>query len=126
MSRSSGMNPRVVAATAAVLLLGATPAPTPTIPPGVGGLVNTIIRKVTGDITAPLNVDPNHVRGTVTYFRRFDLQIAMPLQTYKQIRLHQGTIINPRGATIAPGQTVDVRGTTNPDGSFNADEITIL
>src|SRR5579875_3773533 len=100
MRRSSGMNSTVVAAVAAVLLLGATPAPTPTatpapaplaaptIPPGVGGLVQTIIQKVSGDITAPLNVDPNHVRGRVTYYPRFDLQIAMPLQTYKQIHLH--------------------------------------
>lgn len=136
MSRSSGMNPRIVTAAAAVLLLAATPAPTPTpapaplaaptIPPGIGGLVQTIIQKVTGDMIAPLNVDPNHVRGKVTYFRRFDLQVAMPLQTYKQIHLHQGTVINPRGATIQEGQTVDVRGTTNPDGTFNADEITIL
>ena len=131
------MNPTVVAAVAAVLLLGAAPAPTPTpapaapvvaptIPPGVGGLVQTIIQKVTGDVTAPLNVDPNHVRGRVTYFRRYDLQIQMPLQTYKQIHLHQGTIINPRGASLNDGQTVDVRGTSNSDGSFNADEITIL
>lgn len=115
-----------LAAAAAILLLGATPSPLPTVPPGIGGLLQRIIQTVTGDVVAPLNVDPNHLRGRVTYFRRFDLQILMPLQTYKQIHLHQGTIINPRGATLAAGQTVDVRGTTNADGSFNADEITIL
>src|SRR5689334_9272372 len=106
MTRSSTMRTRVVAVIATVLLLGATPTPSPappaqpiaapSIPPGVGNVVQGIINKITGDAVAPLGVDPNHVRGQVTYFRRFDLQIAMPLQTYKQIHLHQGTIINPR------------------------------
>jgi hypothetical protein len=136
-SRSSDMNTRVVAVAAAVLLLGATPTPSPaptvapiaapSIPPGaVNGIVNTIIRKVTGDIIAPLGADPNHVRGQVTYFHRFDMQLAMPLQTYKQIHLHQGTVINPRGASIQDGENVDVQGTVNGDGSINANEITIL
>ncbi len=133
------MNTRLTALAAAVLLLAASPAPSPTpspspssaiavptIPPGVGGAVERILEKVAGDAIAPLGVDPNHVRGTVTFFRRFDLQVRMPLDTYKQIRLHQGTIINPRGATLAPGQFVDVRGQVNADGSMNADEITIL
>jgi hypothetical protein len=130
------MRTRVVAVIAAVLLLGATPSPSPpppsqplaapSVPPGIGNVVQSIINKVTGDVVAPLGVDPNHVRGQVTYFRRFDLQIAMPLQTYKQIHLHQGTIINPRGATISDGQTVDVVGTVNGDGSINANEITIV
>lgn len=122
---------------AAVLLLGATPspAPSPTVAPitapsipagAVNGIVNAIIQKVTGDIIAPLGADPNHVRGEVTYFRRFDMQVAMPLQSYKQVHLHQGTIINPRGASIADGQTVDVQGTVNNDGSINANEITII
>ena len=132
------MNARFTALAAAVLLLAADPAPSPTpsptaaplalpsVPPGIGGALESLIQKVTGDVVAPFGVDPNHVRGTVTYFRRFDLQIEMPLQTYKQIHLHQGTIINPRGATLAPGQQVDVRGRVQPDGSIEADEITIL
>lgn len=130
------MRTRVVAVVTAVLLLAATPAPSPSpsaapiaapsIPPGIGNVVQGIINKITGDTVAPLGVDPNHVRGQVTYFRRFDLQIAMPLQTYKQIHLHQGTIINPRGASLANGQTVDVHGTANADGSIEANEITII
>ena len=131
------MKTRVVATIAAVLLLGASPSPSPSptvapiaapsIPAGaVNGVVNAVIKAVTGAVIAPLGVDPNHVRGQVTYFRRFDMQVAMPLQTYKQIHLHQGTIINPRGATIETGETVDVQGTVNSDGSVNANEITIL
>jgi len=129
------MRTRVVAVITAVLLLGATPTPSPapaqpiaapSIPPGLGGVVQGIINKITGDTVAPLGVDPNHVRGQVTFFKRFDLQIAMPLQTYKQVHLHQGTIINPRGASLGDGQTVDVVGTANSDGSINANEITII
>ena len=126
------MNTRVAAFLAAVLLLGATPSPAPSpaalpsIPPGIGNVVQGILQKLAGDAVAPYALDPNHVRGSVTYFRRFDLQVQMPLNTYKQVHLHQGTIINPRGASIEDGQVVDVRGTANSDGSLNADEITIL
>ena len=128
------MNTRVAAILAAVLLLGATPTPAPSpapiavpsIPPGIGNVVQGILQKLAGDAVAPYAVDPNHVRGSVTYFRRFDLQVQMPLNTYKQVHLHQGTIINPRGASLGEGQVVDVRGTANSDGSLNADEITIL
>ena len=126
------MNTRVAAFLAAVLLLGATPSPAPSpvalpsIPPGIGNVVEGILQKLAGDAVAPYAVDPNHVRGSVTYFRRFDMQVQMPLNSYKQVHLHQGTIINPRGASIENGETVDVRGTANSDGSLNADEITIL
>ncbi len=126
MCRFTSMHSRVVALIAAVLLLDASPAPLPTVPPGIGGALQSIIQKIAGDAVAPYGVDPNHARGTVTFFRRFDLQVRMPLDTYKQIHLHQGTIINPRGATLTPGQSVDVRGSQNSDGSMNADEITIV
>ena len=136
------MNMRIVAAIATVLfatslpvLAQSTPSPSPsapapsalpTIPPGIGGVLQNILQKLAGDAVAPLGVDPNHFRGNVTFFRRFDLQVQMPLNTYKQVHLHQGTIINPRGATLASGQLIDVRGTPNADGSFNANEITII
>jgi hypothetical protein len=121
----------VVAAVAAVLLQAApTPSPTPaprmTIPPAAASIVTNILTKLAGDAVAPYGVDPNHSRGTVTFFRRFDLQIRMPLNTYRDIHLHQGTIIDPRGATIEPGQVVDVVGHANADGSLNADAITIV
>jgi hypothetical protein len=119
------MKTRVVALAAAVLLLDATPTPPP-IPPAVTNVVQTIVQTVTQNAVAPYGVDPNHVRGTVTYFKRFDLQVRMPLNVYKNIHLHQGTVINPRGATIANDQVVDVHGQVQPDGSIDADQITIL
>jgi hypothetical protein len=136
------MKSRVVALALAVLFTAgapalaqtATPSPTaspmpnalPTIPPNAGSVIEGIVQRLAGDATAGLGVDPNHVKGTVTYFRRFDLQLRMPLNVYKVVHLHQGTIINPRGATIESGQTLDVVGHANSDGSVNADAITIV
>jgi hypothetical protein len=120
------MNIRVVALAAAVLLLAATPSPMPTVPPGLGTVVQNILQTVTGNAVAPYGVDPNHVRGTVTYFKRFDLQVRMPLNVYKDIHLHQGTTIDPRGASITAGQVVDVHGHANADGTLDADAITIV
>jgi hypothetical protein len=131
------MKARVVALVASVLFAAlpagaqTTPAPSPspsgfpTIPPGVNNAIESILQKLAGDVTAPYGVDPNHVRGVVTYFRQFDLQVRMPLNRYRDIHLHQGTIINPRGATIAPGQVVDVQGRAQGDGTLDADAITI-
>jgi hypothetical protein len=136
------MRPRVIAAAASVLFAALvpllarsqTPAPSPsaspagfpTLPPTTAGAIESILQRLAGDVVAPLGLDPNHVRGVVTYFRRFDLQIRMPLDTYRDIHLHQGTIIDPRGATIAPGQVVDVQGVSQSDGTLNANAITIL
>jgi len=127
------MKSRVVAAAAAVLSLIAapalaqqTPTPKPTVPPAVTNIVTTIITRLAGNAAAPYGVDPNHSRGTVTYFRRFDLQIRMPLNTYRDIHLHQGTVINPRGAMIEPGQVLDIVGQAQGDGSLNAQTITII
>ena len=141
--RCQDMNSRVIAAVAGVLFLTAapvfaqttpspTPAPTatpsgwPTIPANIGNIVQGIVQRLAGDATAGYGVDPNHVRGTVTFFQRFNLQVRMPLNQYRAIRLHQGTIINPRGATLAPGQVVDVQGRSNADGSLDADVITLI
>jgi hypothetical protein len=67
----------------------------------------------------------NGSSGTVTYFRRFDLQVRTAPNQYRTIRLHQGTVINPRGASLAPGQAVDVAGQAEPDGSLDAATVTI-
>ena len=63
--------------------------------------------------------------GRVTYFKQFDLQLETAPTVYRKIRLHQGTVINPRGSTITPGLTLQVNGTPQPDGSLNADVITL-
>ncbi|HTU69441.1 MAG TPA: hypothetical protein VMF11_03890 [Candidatus Baltobacteraceae bacterium] len=125
------MNVRVVAAAAAILFAfplaaAAQTTPKPTIPPAAINAVENIVTRLAGDAAAPYGIDPNHSRGAVTYFHRFDLQIRMPLNVYRDVHLHQGTVIDPRGASLEPGQVVDVVGHANPDGSLNADVITIV
>jgi hypothetical protein len=116
---------RFALAVTAVLFCTA-PALAQQAPPQVPPAVTNIVTKLAGDALAPYGVDPNHVRGHVTYFRRFDLQIRMPLDAYRDIHLHQGTVINPRGETIEPGALLDVVGRAQSDGSIDADTITIL
>ena len=122
------MNNLVVAALAAVLFQTTpTPAPSkPTVPPSIINAATGILERLGGNAVAPYGVDPNHSRGTVTYFRRFDLQIRMPFNTYRDVHLHQGTVIDPRGGTIRPGQVLDVVGHAQSDGSLDADTITIV
>ncbi|MHB8231159.1 MAG: hypothetical protein ACYDG0_10340 [Vulcanimicrobiaceae bacterium] len=103
---------------------GPTPSAIPTLPPA-GNIINDVIDALSNLIKPVLGWDPNSVAGTVTYFRRFDMQVRMPLYRYRQVYLHQGTIINPRGWTIKPGQTVYVSGRGQPDGSLDADVITV-
>ncbi len=137
------MSTRTVAS-AALLALGlspaaafaqATPAPAPTaapvsapaalpsIPAGVlnSPIVQSVLNSL-GGLTQSVNGNAAH--GRVTYFRRFDLQIETAPRVYRQIHLHQGTMINPRGASLQPGMVVDVSGQAQNDGSLNADAIT--
>jgi hypothetical protein len=66
----------------------------------------------------------NTAHGKVTYFRRFDLQLETAPNVYREVHLHQGTVIDPRGTSLAPGMTVDVSGSAQSDHSLNADTIT--
>ena len=138
------MKPRVVALVLCVLfgagapaLAQQTPSPSPSpspahgvpsiaIPPNAVNVVTGIVQRLAGDATAGLGIDPNHVRGSVMFFRRYDLQLRMPLDRYENVHLHQGTIINPRGASLSQGQVVDVQGRANSGGSIEADAITIV
>jgi hypothetical protein len=104
-----------------------TPIPVATLPPA--GPNDQIIRDVMGIGAQILQRNAvnarNNARGTVSYFRRFDMQVQCGPNCYRNIRLHPGTIINPRGATPGVGTSVDVNGRTDPDGTLEADNITI-
>jgi hypothetical protein len=68
----------------------------------------------------------NEADGQVTYFKRFDLQVQTGPNSYRDVHLHQGTIINPRGISLVPGERVSVGGRGLPDGSLDANVITVL
>jgi len=137
------MKPRVVAlAVAALFAVGAgtsqaqnvpTPVPSPTPTPAIvvpqlpstNQIINDVLQTVAGQVTGAYGYNANQAHGTVSYFKRFDMQVALQLNRFRQVKLHQGTVINPRGATIRQGQTVDVWGHSDPDGTLEADTITI-
>lgn len=133
------MSTRFVAAIAAVLLAfsfgtsalaqpngagAASPAPTavPSIPPNIG---QQAIDALSNIVRSAFGWNDNESYGTVTFYRGYEMQVKMQLDRYREIHLHRGTVINPRGYTIRPGDTVDVRGRPNPDGSLNADMIVV-
>ena len=131
----------VALATAALFLLVAWPRaadsqpPAPTPPPVVlptltpsrqlNPYVKMGIDLVTGLVRQQLAASANMATGRVAYFKRFEMQIQTAPNAYRAVHLHQGTIINPRGASIAPGQRVGVTGLAQPDGSLDASVITI-
>jgi hypothetical protein len=110
-----------------------TPAPTPTpvvlptLTPSqpIDPYVKMGIDLVTGLVRRQLATSANMATGHVSYFRRFEMQVQTGPNAYRAVHLHQGTIINPRGASIAPGARVSVTGLTQPDGSLDANVITI-
>lgn len=105
-----------------------TPIPVPTLPPSANPSpwiqtgVN-ILRNVYDHEQAR---ERNSTHGVVSYFRRFDMQVQTGPNSYRTVRLHQGTVINPRGATPASGSTVDVSGVADPDGTIEANTITVI
>jgi hypothetical protein len=111
------------------------PLPTPspivvaTLPP-TDATTQAIIRAAAGVITDVIErnrlIAANSTHGTVSYFKRFDMQVRVGANGYRTVRLHPGTVINPRGATPDAGTTVDVSGRGAADGSLDADTITVL
>jgi hypothetical protein len=135
------MRPSLIVTSALVLALGATtlagaqstpapvptPIPVPTVPPTTPNsqVLQTILNVGQQILQRQAINARNNARGTVSYFKRFDMQVQCGTNCYRNVRLHQGTVINPRGGTPSIGSVVDVNGHTNPDGSLEADTITI-
>ncbi len=107
-----------------------TPIAVPSLPPTGNGQTDQVLRTVIGigqQIIQRQAVNTrNNARGTVSYFKRFDMQVNCGTNCYRSVHLHQGTVINPRGATPGQGAQVDVNGRANADGSIEADTITVL
>lgn len=107
-----------------------TPSPivVPTLPP-TDATTQLILRAAAGvlnDAIARNRINAaNTTHGTVTYFRRYDMQVQIGTNAYRNVRLHQGTVINPRGATPGAGTIVDVSGQGAPDGALEANTITV-
>jgi hypothetical protein len=137
------MHPRFVAFGALALSLAAvsvarpvvaqTPAPTPTpinlptLPPDskIAPYVQMGVDLIKGVINAQVQANANQASGRVQSFRPFELSVQTGRNSYRQVHLHHGTVINPTGESLAPGQRVSVVGIAQPDGSLNADTITI-
>jgi hypothetical protein len=135
------MRPSLIVTLALVLALGtgslagaqSTPAPAPTpiavptLPPSTpnAAIIQTILGIGQQIIQRQAINSRNNARGTVSYFKRFDMQVQCGTNCYRNVKLHQGTVINPRGATPGVGTTVDVNGRTDPDGTLQADSITV-
>jgi hypothetical protein len=72
---------------------------------------------------APL-VGTHEVRGTVTYFNAFTMDVRSAGEVVP-VHLHQGTVINPRGLTLQPGMYIRVFGFW-ANGNFQADRIGLI
>lgn len=103
-----------------------TPQPTaiPSVPPA-GGIEKDAVNAIGNFVKSAFGWNDNEALGTVTYFRGYEMQVRMQLDRYREIHLHRGTVINPRGTTIKPGEQVDVRGRGQSDGSLIADSIVV-
>ena len=113
----------------------ASPAPAPPLPAIPPGILNSQYGQaaselIQGYLKRRRDLAHNGAIGTVVYFKRFDLQVRtdpapFAPSTYRTIKLHPGTEIDPRGANLAPGMHIDVSGQAQPDGSLRADRIAV-
>jgi len=105
-----------------------TPVSLPTVPPDVR--VDPVTRAAIDlglqIIRAQQWKFANQAVGDVTYFKRYEMQVKTGRDVYRDVHLHQGTVINPRGASLQTGQRVEVGGDAQSDGSLNANVITIV
>src|SRR5579872_1412034 len=100
----------------------AAPNPVPSVP---AGIEQDAINALGNIVKGAFGWNDNESIGTVTFYRGYEMQMRMQLNRYREIHLHRGTVINPRGWTLAPGQLVDVRGRPQADGSLDADTIVV-
>jgi hypothetical protein len=89
----------------AIGLLSAAPAFAQPVPSYASGSSDETIRGTVAAINGPYNISVRDERGFVD-----------------NVNLHQGTIINPTGLSLAPGQTVTIMG-HNDGAAFSANEI---
>jgi hypothetical protein len=64
----------------------------------------------------------NQLTGTVSSFSPYNLY----LNNNVHVVLHNGTVINPTGSNLTPGQRVRVIGYRQSDGTFAASEIDVV
>ncbi len=106
-----------------------TPIAVPTVPPTPDPVVRDLIDAASGVVRGIIDRNApraaNNAHGVVTFYKRFDMQVRIGANAYRSVHLHQGTEIDPRGATIERGNVVDVHGVREADGSLAADVITI-
>ncbi|MBV8152072.1 MAG: hypothetical protein JO101_04560 [Candidatus Eremiobacteraeota bacterium] len=136
---------RITLAAAIVLLAApaladptAAPSPAPVVP--VPNLPKSIQNSpygqaaseiIQGALARQRFVHQNGAHGAVTYYKGYALQVEVPSTPfapviYRNVHLHKGTVINPRGITLQPGMIVDVSGQAEPDGSLRGDYITVV
>ena len=65
-------------------------------------------------------------RGVVTSYNWYDLQLQTTNGRNAYVRLHQGTIINPRGTTLRSGMPVRVIGFVDSNGTLEANEVDVV
>jgi hypothetical protein len=104
-----------------------TPTPAPALPNvPVDVLNNPFVRSILDALGGVLQTTNGPTAaGRVVYFKRYDLQLETGPKVFRDVHLHPGTVINPRGATLTSGMLVVVNGAPQHDGSLNADTITV-
>lgn len=100
----------------------AAPNPAPSIP---AGIQQDAINALGNMVKSAFGWSDTESTGQVVFYKGYEMQVRQQLNRYREIHLHKGTVINPRGYTIKEGSTVDVRGTPNSDGSLNANMIVV-
>ena len=114
----------------------ATPAPSvpmPAIPKSIqdSPYGQAASEAIQGYLKRQRDLARNGAHGTVTFYRGYDLQVytqSAPFlpSHYRDVHLHRGTVINPRGITLQTGMVVDVSGAVQADGSLRADHIDVV